>query len=75
MIKPPQERREEEMDIKARVLVATADGIAQGLLIQTEKGIRLTPDGMSYAEELWNTFNDLNRLLLAGYLKKATPDA
>jgi len=63
------------MDSRTRVQIASAEGIALGLLIQLEKGIRLTPKGMSYAEKLWGTFNDLDKLLLAGYLKRATPDS
>lgn len=63
------------MDVDKRVMVASAEGIARGLLTQIEKGIRLTPEGMAYAEEIWSKFNDLDRLLLAGYLKRATPEA
>ena len=62
------------MEIGARVIVASAEGIAMGLLTQTDKGVRATPKGMAYAEELWKNFTDLDKLLLAAYLKKATPD-
>ncbi len=62
------------MDTKKMVLVASADGIAKGYLVQLDKGIRLTPAGMAYAEKMWGKFGDLDKLLLAGYLKKATPD-
>jgi len=64
-----------EMNTVTRVQIASAAGIVLGLLIQIEKDVRLTPKGMSYAEDLWSRFSDLDKLMLAGYLKKAIPDA
>ena len=57
------------MDTDKRVAIASAEGIANGLLIQSEKGIKLTSKGMVYTGRLWGTFNDLDKLLLAGYLR------
>ncbi len=62
------------MEVHKRVLVAGAEGIAKGLLVQVEKGIRITPKGVEYAGKMWGEINDLDRLLLAAYLKKATPE-
>ena len=58
-----------------QVLAAAAEGIARGLLVQLDKGVSLTPKGMLYAERIWSSFSDLDKLLLAGYLKEATADA
>jgi len=63
------------MEPKDKVLVASAEGIAKGLLVQLDKGIRLTPKGMEHADKLWSSFSDLDKLLLAGFLKRATPEA
>lgn len=63
------------MEIDTLVQVTCAEGIALGYLVQLENGIRLTPKGISYAEKLWRGFSDLDKLMLAGYLKRATPEA
>lgn len=60
------------MDDITKVQIATAEGLALGLLAQLDKGIRLTSKGMEYADQLWASFTDLDKLLLAGFLKRAT---
>ena len=70
-----QESRGKDMDVTTRVQVASAEGIALGLLVQLDYGIRLTPKGMAYGDKLFHSFSDLDCLILAGYLKRATPEA
>ncbi len=58
------------MEERKRVIVAQANLLAQGLIEQTDTGIRLTNLGWNTAIAKWDTFADEDKLLLTAFLKK-----
>ncbi len=53
------------MEVHKRVLVAGAEGIAKGLLVQVEKGIRITPKGYRILSKTSLSDNEINNLIAA----------
>lgn len=52
------------------VHVTIASLLAQGLIEQSETGIKLTEAGIHRAETLWSEISNDNKLLLSGYIGK-----
>lgn len=58
-------------DELTNLLVTTqAEGIARGLIRQSETGIFFTRKGSEYSTSLWREFSSLDKLMLAGLIGK-----
>jgi hypothetical protein len=55
-------------DTEYAVTCARAGALANGLIAETETGIKLTEKGHAYAEKLWSRIPDMDKMLLAGYI-------
>ena len=54
----------------SKTVIAIANLVANGLVEQTDTGIRITDKGWNVAAKKWEAFSDEDKLLLGAFMKK-----